>query len=140
MEELSERLIRKMENLQVVPHGNYPVIKSELYYCDYMECYHDGKTKPNGDEVSIQQDCCYAVITNHLTEEDIAAILKTQPKSPKNYNVKGVDLLSKVEKEIDIALKESFGAHFSQEKVNHINRSVMKRIQPYLLPTTQRNS
>ncbi len=44
-----------------VPHGNFPVPHSELYYCDFTESYHNGKTRPNGSEVSIQQDCCYAI-------------------------------------------------------------------------------
>lgn len=37
------------------PHGNFPVPYSRLYYCTFMECFHDHQSH------TVHQDCCFAI-------------------------------------------------------------------------------
>ena len=48
-----------------VPHGNFPVPKSRLYWCEFMRCYHDAS------ERTVQQDCCFGIKPIVVSDEVI---------------------------------------------------------------------
>lgn len=82
-------------------HGNFSVPKSDIYYCDFINRYHNGKVNPMGNDISVQQDCCYAVkpiiiseterikkgelVFQTITNEIIKAPFNCNPENDERY-------------------------------------------------------
>lgn len=56
--------------LSQLPHGNFPVPESKLYYCEFTEKFHNGQYDDNGDGIKVQQDCCYAITPMIISNDE----------------------------------------------------------------------
>ncbi len=69
-------------------HGNFPIPESSIYYCDFIEDYHNGKNHKKGHKLTIQQDCCYGIIPIIISEsEEIGKLINYMILNPQKFGV-----------------------------------------------------